>query len=100
MDPFEWLGYFRNAEYILTSTFHGTLFAIQYGKKFAVSMNPPIRNKTEGLLAKLGLSDHALSGETSVGKALLDPTDDQDAERKLEEFVGASKSYLNEAVSG
>ena len=30
IDPFEWLGYFKNAKYVLTSTFHGTIFSLKY----------------------------------------------------------------------
>src|SRR5690606_3808547 len=35
LGPFEWLGYFKNASYVLTSTFHGTIFSLKYQKNFA-----------------------------------------------------------------
>lgn len=35
-NPFETLAYIKNADYVITDTFHGTVFSIKYNKKFAV----------------------------------------------------------------
>lgn len=45
LDPFEWLGYFKNADYIITSTFHGTIYSIIYRKQFTVIPQKDKRNK-------------------------------------------------------
>lgn len=34
-DPFELLGYVKNAKCVITDTFHGTVFSIKYNKPFA-----------------------------------------------------------------
>lgn len=44
--PSEFIGLIRNAEYIVTDSFHGTLFSINYGKNF-YSFNK--RNTNEGI---------------------------------------------------
>lgn len=35
-NPFETLAYIKNADYVITDTFHGTVFSIKYIKRFAV----------------------------------------------------------------
>jgi len=39
VDPFEWLGFFKNAAYVVTSRTHGTIFSIKYNTNFAVVDN-------------------------------------------------------------
>lgn len=62
-----WLGLYRDAEYIVTNSFHGTVFAIIMHKKFialplagnAGKMN----GRLECLLKNLGLEKHLFSGD-------------------------------------
>lgn len=44
--PFEWISLIKNAEFVVTSTFHGTVLAVQQNKNFAVYnyASPKIRN--------------------------------------------------------
>lgn len=39
--PEEWLRYFSKAKYILTNSFHGTVFSIIFEKNFCVELLPP-----------------------------------------------------------
>ena len=41
--PEEFIGFFSNAEYILTNSFHGTAFSIIFKKKFLVELNTRIK---------------------------------------------------------
>lgn len=41
VSPEEWLGYFLNAEYIVTNSFHGLAFSINFNKKFFVEYQKP-----------------------------------------------------------
>ncbi len=39
VNPFEWLGLIKNSQYVFTSTFHGTIFALKYHKQFVALVN-------------------------------------------------------------
>lgn len=51
--PFELLAYFRDAEYIVTDTFHGTIFSLINRKKFATIIRKSVGN-SYGNEEKLG----------------------------------------------
>jgi hypothetical protein len=52
--PFEFLGYYKKADVVITSMFHGTLFSIKYKKNFCVVTDAYRVNKMS-LLMVLGL---------------------------------------------
>ncbi len=54
---FELLGYIKNAECIVTDTFHGTVFSIKYNKPFCTFVRENNRNKLMGLLNTFDLSE-------------------------------------------
>lgn len=61
--PFEVLAYFKNAEEIITDTFHGTIFSIITGKKFVTLIRKSVgdsygnEEKLSDLLKRLSLSN-------------------------------------------
>lgn len=54
-DAFELLGYVKNAECIVTDTFHGTVFSIKYNKRFVTLIRESNKNKLGGLLKQFSL---------------------------------------------
>ena len=57
----EWIEYFRNAEEIITDTFHGTITAIIAQKPLAVFIRDEInKNKLSFLIKQLGLEDRKI----------------------------------------
>lgn len=58
--PFELLAYFRDADYVVTDTFHGTVFSIKYNKQFATIVRDSNRQKLGYLLKKFRLSDREI----------------------------------------
>lgn len=55
LPPFEWIGYFKKADFIATSTFHGLTFSLIFNKKFAFCKTDFIMAKAEVLLKELNL---------------------------------------------
>jgi hypothetical protein len=47
IDPFGWVDLFRHAECVITSTFHGLLYAIKYGKPVVFMDRPASRSKSK-----------------------------------------------------
>ena len=59
-DPLEFVNLVKNAEYIITSSFHATVFSIIYNKKFWVVPPKKISSRIDDLLSKLKLNDRVL----------------------------------------
>lgn len=57
LDPFLWIGYFKNAKYIATSTFHGLTFSLIFKKRFAFCKTDFIMAKAERFLNELEILD-------------------------------------------
>ena len=60
----EFLGLFQNAAYVLTTSFHGTVFSIQFGKEFYTTIAPkemahPQGSRVYSLLQRLGCTSRA-----------------------------------------
>lgn len=58
----EFIGYIKNAAYVVTSTFHGTVFSIKYGAKFASFVGT--NSKIKDLLEHFGLEERNATTKT------------------------------------
>ena len=62
----EWLGLIDKAEYVITNSFHGVVFAILFGKKFGVlpltGADSPMNTRLESLFEMIGIDSPYLSG--------------------------------------
>ncbi len=101
--PREFLGLFRNADYVVTNSFHGAVFSLQFGRPFFTSMSPkelanPTDSRIYSLLSRLGCADRIIGLDST---AALDAAMDYDTiNAKLEEARADSLSYLKAAVEG
>jgi hypothetical protein len=102
--PSEFLGLFQNASFVVTNSFHGTAFSINFRKPFFVPINqslPPeeaLSSRIITLLKKLKLENRLLpvSGDLP-GKNGLD-LDYQSVEKILEEEKQRSIDFLKNAL--
>lgn len=100
LSPFQWVDLFRRAEAVVAGTFHGTLFAMKYGKPFVLLNNRQARQKVKAALARTGMEfrcfEPAEFGRDQL--ALLDP-----ATAALPvipaAWVAESKAYLAAALA-
>ncbi len=60
-DPFELLRYFQEADFIITDTFHGSIFSIKYNKNFAVVIRPTNKQKLGDLLSRLHMQSRQIT---------------------------------------
>ncbi|MEG1988020.1 MAG: polysaccharide pyruvyl transferase family protein [Oscillibacter sp.] len=99
--PAEFLGWFRGASYVCTNSFHGTVFAAQFGKPFFTAVAPaemaaPEQSRTFSLLTTLGLTERIIGkGDTAD---LGDGIDYDAVERRLTEARRDSLTYLQDAL--
>lgn len=53
--PFEVLGYMKNADYIITDTFHGCVMSMKFNKQFVALVRDSNKQKMSSLLDQFGL---------------------------------------------
>ncbi len=81
--PAEWVGLFRNAEYIVTDSFHGTAFSVIFNKKFWACVDPNESRKTS-FLKLIGLENRLIYSDKSLPDNLLEDIDYEDANRVIQ----------------
>lgn len=85
--PEEWLGYYEKAEYIFTNTFHGTVFAIIFRKKFLVFLQEGKTKAQNGrlvsLLKKFDLENRFYHAGERVEEQMERPIDWNTAEKAV-----------------
>ncbi|MBW4455948.1 MAG: polysaccharide pyruvyl transferase family protein [Nostoc indistinguendum CM1-VF10] len=99
--PKEWLGLHSQASYIVTNTFHGTVFSIIFQKPFNAFVPSDKSNKVTDLLTDLGLQDRIFSDKLKsqiLNKEIFD-IDYEAVSKILESKILESKQYLLEAIS-
>lgn len=64
--PFELLSYFKNADYVITDTFHGTVFSIKYNKQFITIVRENNKQKIFDLLEKFNLIDRIIDSPNEL----------------------------------
>lgn len=62
----EWICSFRNAEYVITDSFHGTVFAIKNSKQTIICSRNDKRDKIQSLISDAGTMNTFYTGEESV----------------------------------
>ena len=95
VDSFEWLWLVKNAECVITTTFHGSIFSIKYNKNFAVMINKSA--KINSLLKEFKLLDR-ICDENTLIQTLTNVINYSETNCIMEERVKASKKYLLESI--
>ena len=101
--PREFLGLFQHAAAVVTNSFHGAAFSLQFRKDFFTSMSPkerrePTFSRIYSLLSRLGCADRIIGLDTT---APIDAKMDYDqVYERLEAAPADSLAYLKAAVEG
>lgn len=66
LGSFEFLGYFKNSDYIITNTFHGTIFSIIYKKQFVSIPNRDKKNKIISFMKLLSLKNILINDDLTL----------------------------------
>ena len=94
--PEQFIGYIANAEYVLTSSFHGTVFSVLFRKNFnVISVDRDNDKRAVSLLEKLGLGDRIASIEDNPGISEVDYTGVDD---RMEDLLKESAEYISSAL--
>ncbi len=102
--PFEILAYFKNADYIITDTFHGSIFSIINNKPFVTIVRKTIgesygnEEKLTDLLARLGLTDRMITDMEQLETLLKTPIDYEKVKEIRDAEREKSIQYLREQL--
>ena len=94
VSPFELLGYFRNATYVVTDTFHGAVISIKYNKPFAVFVRDSNSNKLSDLLNRLKRTDRMVNANSKLNDVLSADIDYEETNSIINEARINTYSYL------
>ncbi|MGI6006459.1 MAG: polysaccharide pyruvyl transferase family protein [Ruminococcus sp.] len=96
----EFLGYVREAEYVITNSFHCTAFALIYKRDFITVPHFSNPDRMRNLLAELDLSDHLIDHGSKIPKNLKDLTIDYDkVEGKRDVMRTHARQFLEKALT-
>lgn len=96
--PAEWIYLLSNAEYVITNSFHGTVFSLIFNKKFVsvISKNSLVNypNRIIDLLKSINSEDHLLDISSEVMPTSISSV--LDFEKKISKQIAFSKEWLRE----
>lgn len=104
--PKEWINLIKNAEYICTDSFHGTVFSLLFNKKFFDFRRHSSKNKNstnsriDSLLKVAGVSsERILQGTENIKKVLEYEIDFKIVNKNIGNFRNESKKWLLKSIS-
>lgn len=101
VSPFEWIEMFRNAQFVFTGTFHGSVFSLITNTNFAAYLTNPSRiKKVSSLLEQLNLSNRIIKeNEGERIKELFDETINYNiVNDRIRDMRKSSLEYLCESL--
>jgi len=99
INPLEWNYLFKKAKYVITGTFHGTIFSIIHSKLFCVYPTSSNRvKKVHSLLTQLSLMERILDKQSNIIEVLNTPIDYSLVHSKLDEMRVLSLEFLKNSL--
>lgn len=103
--PIEFLGYIANADFVLTDSFHCTVFSLILGVDNFYTYISPFNNRGSrivDLLAKFEMNNHILNGELNKSYQELDSSkvNKLNVEHCFIEEQTKARKYLEKAING
>ena len=90
----DWLSYIKNADYVLTNSFHGTAFAVVFKKRFLAVAIEGNGIRVSDFLASIGLENRIALSLDDVEK-IDEPVDWESVDELLKEQRNSASSYLS-----
>ena len=95
VSPQEFLWLYANASVVITTSFHGTAFALVYGKPVYAFVKGNWDNRISDLMERVGLSEYTIRKDTRIENVLHDIKASQDM---LKQFINTSKEYITRMI--
>ncbi|MBI9015957.1 MAG: polysaccharide pyruvyl transferase family protein [Phycisphaerae bacterium] len=99
IDPFELLAYFAYADYIVTDTFHGSIFSMKYNRNFCTIIRDSNANKLGSLLKQFELTDRIVKHPNEIEHILEQKIDYSSTNAIIESETLKAEAYLKSALT-
>lgn len=95
--PEEFLGYFKYASYIVTTSFHGTAFSVKFNKDFAtLKFGTHVDDRAKSLLGSIGLEERMVPTDNlHIPQNNINYTS---VEKKLNKLISDSTQFIENAL--
>ncbi len=98
-----WIRRIGGAKFVITDSFHGTIFSILYHRQFILyEKSPKLTSRMRSILLLLGLEDRIISKDATpmeIKNKLLEKIDYDKVQGRLMELRKTSNDYLNHISS-
>jgi len=98
--PIDVLALFKNASYVLTDTYHGTLFSIHFDKQFVTFTPNRDDPRIDDITDRLGLANRVARTVEEAVKAAGERIEYGEVARTRSIEIGSSMQYLKSALQG
>ena len=98
-EPLELLAYIKSADFIITDTFHGSVFSIKYGKRFATLIRDNNRQKLEDLLYRLHKEDRIINSFSDLQSVFEKDIDYSETRYVIDRETAHAIEYLQKNLS-
>lgn len=98
VSPLEVLAYIKYADYVITDTFHGTVFSIKYQKKFGTIIRDSNRQKLGDLMERFDVMERQICDLVKIREIMHSEIDKEKVRNILLEAKIEGKDYLNKNV--
>ena len=95
-DPTEFLWYIFHADYVITNSFHGTVFAVLFQKQFVTIPHAVTGNRVTELLDKIDLKSRYKRVTQEAVNEITNVIDYNEPLRRLEKLRNESIEFLKE----
>ena len=96
--PLEVLAYIKHADYVITDTFHGTVFSIKYQKKFGTIIRDSNRQKLGDLMERFGVMERQICNLEEIGEIMGSELDNEKVKNILFAAQKEGRDYLKRNV--
>lgn len=94
--PQAFITYYKSASYVITNTFHGTIFATIFQKQFVVVTSD--KNKICDYLNSINLEDRIEEDPSKMANAILKPIDYEDVNKHLNVLKKNSIDFIDKYI--
>lgn len=101
VSPYEFVSLFRDAAFVVTNSFHGTAFSVNFQKDFYSYVKPEltVEGRVESLLKRIGLENRIFSHSEQI-QSIDQPIDYTAADAALTQARNSSLQYLQGVLYG
>ena len=96
--PFECMNAFKYADFVITDTFHGSIFSAKYADKYAIIIRESNVNKLGDLVERIGIENHLINDINDLEKAYNLDVDKNKFYNFIEEERKNTYKYLKENI--